>query len=170
MATLILICGMAGAGKTTLAKQLEESLRAFRLSPDEWIKAVIRDESDMRELTRLRDPVESLQWQMAKKLLCLGVPVILENGFWGKEERARFRSEAKTLGARVELYYLDVSKEEAWTRIESRNFELSEGSFQIARDEFDSWWTSFTPPDLEEVKCYDAYHRVEAVQMGGALH
>jgi predicted kinase len=166
MATLIPICGMAGAGKTTLARQLEGSRQAFRFCPDEWIKTVIRDEPDKFELGRLRDPVESVQWRMAQKLLCLGVSVILENGFWGKDERARFRLEAKALGARVELYYLDISKEEAWRRIERRNFELSEASFRIARDELDSWWASFAPPDSEEAKCYDAYHHVKVAEKG----
>ena len=168
MATLILICGMAGAGKSTLAEQLECSRRAFRLCPDEWIKAVIRDESDKCELARLRDPIESLQWQMAQKLLSLGISVILENGFWGRDERTKFRSEAKNLGARVELYYLDVSKEEAWRRIERRNSESPRASFQIARQEFDSWWTSFTPPDSEEVERYDSYHHIEFAEASEA--
>jgi predicted kinase len=34
---LILICGLPGAGKTTLARRLEQELPAIRLSPDEWI-------------------------------------------------------------------------------------------------------------------------------------
>ena len=168
MPTLILICGMAGTGKTTLAKELARSRRAFRFCPDEWIRAVIRDESDKPELDRLRDPVESLQWKMAQKLLCLDVSVILENGFWGKEERVKYRSEGTAIGARVELYYLDVAKEQAWRRIERRNTELHDGSFRITRREFDSWWTLFTPPDSEEIKCYDVYHHVKEAEKGEA--
>jgi predicted kinase len=168
MATFIMICGMAGAGKTTLAKQLERSRRAFRFSPDEWIKAVIQDESNKIELGRLRDPVESLQWRMAQKLLSLEVSVILENGFWGKEERAKFRLEAKALGARVELYYLDLSQEEIWRRIEKRNCVIPDGTFRIERHDLDSWWASFTPPDTEELKSYDEYHIVKDAGYGAA--
>ena len=36
MATLILLCGLPCAGKTTLARQLEREYTALRLSPDEW--------------------------------------------------------------------------------------------------------------------------------------
>jgi predicted kinase len=41
MATLHLICGMAGAGKTTLARQLQADTGALRLRPDEWIEALV---------------------------------------------------------------------------------------------------------------------------------
>ena len=157
MATLFLICGMAGAGKTTLARQLETSRQALRLCPDEWIKKIIKDESDKPELDRLRDPVESLQWTTAQTLLGLGVSVILENGFWSREERMSYRSKAKELGAQVELHYLDVSKEELRRRIEARNSNLPEGSFRITKPELESWLASFTPPDSEELKRYDAF-------------
>ncbi len=157
MATLLLICGLPGAGKTTLARQLELSRQALRLSPDEWIKKIIKRESDKPELDRLRDPVESLQWITTQKLLALGVSVILENGFWSKEERAVFRSEAKELGARVELHYLDVSKDELCRRIEERNSNLPDGSFLVTKQELESWLACFAPPDSEELMTYDAF-------------
>ena len=36
-ARLVLICGLPGAGKTTLARELEVALPAVRLSGDEWM-------------------------------------------------------------------------------------------------------------------------------------
>ena len=45
MATLFLICGLPGAGKTTLAKQLERERPALRLTPDEWIAPLLADAS-----------------------------------------------------------------------------------------------------------------------------
>jgi len=37
LATLHLICGLPCAGKTTLARQIEQERSALRLTPDEWI-------------------------------------------------------------------------------------------------------------------------------------
>ena len=100
MATLFLICGLPGAGKTTLAKQIERTRPALRLSPDEWIEPLLADVSDKVELDRLRSPVESVQWEATTKVLALGVDVILEWGFWSREERRHYREQAEALGAR----------------------------------------------------------------------
>jgi predicted kinase len=154
MATLILVCGMAGAGKSTLAKELEASRHALRLCPDEWIKAVIKVEADKAELDRLRSPVESLQWDLARKLLKLGMTVILENGFWSREERVALRTQAMELEADVELHYLNIPREELWKRLQKRNAEASNGSFIVTEHELGTWISSFTTPDSEEISGY----------------
>ena len=112
MATLFLICGLPGSGKTTLARQLEITRHALRLSPDEWIAQILAHPNDIAELDRLRSPVESVQWDLAKRALALNVNVILEWGFWSKDERTYYRTEAEALGAQVELHYLNVGLSE----------------------------------------------------------
>ncbi|MBI5945729.1 MAG: ATP-binding protein [Chloroflexi bacterium] len=129
MATLFLICGLPGSGKTTLAKQLEALHPTLRLCPDEWITFLLADVTDTVEMDRLRAAVESLQWEVAKRLLTLGLDVILENGFWSQEERASYRSQAKALGARVKLIYLNVDRDELWIRLSKRNENLPPGTF-----------------------------------------
>ena len=150
MSTLILICGLPGAGKTTLAKQLEKSRSALRLSPDEWIVPILEDVNNIPERDRLRDPIETIQWELTKQLLLLGTDVILEWGFWSKEERLRYRREAEALGATVELHYLDVDLDELWQRLSKRNDNLPPGTFAITRADLELWASWFEPPSPDE--------------------
>jgi predicted kinase len=151
MSTLFLICGLPGAGKTTLAKDLEQTHNALRLCPDEWITQILADPNDIPELDRLRDPVESIQWDVAKRTLALGFNVILENGFWSREERNYFRSEAEELGAIVELHYLDVDIDELWRRLSKRNSNLPSGTFHVSKDDLKEWAKSFEIPSDDEM-------------------
>ncbi len=155
MATLYLMCGMAESGKTTLAKKLEISREAVRFSPDEWITRLLEDKNDAKESECLRDVVDPLQWETAQRLLSLGMNVVLENGFWGKEEREMYRDTARRLGARVELHYLEVPMEELWRRLDERNENLPEGSFLVTREDLELWLTWFQKPDPEELMTFD---------------
>lgn len=152
MTTLFLICGLPGSGKTTLAKQLELSRSALRFCPDEWIEALLADVTDTVEMDRLRTPVESMLWEIAKRVLVLGINVILENGFWSREERDRYRSQAKALGAHVELIYLNVERDELWERLSKRNANLPAGSFIVGEDQLDLWLSWFQPPTADELE------------------
>ena len=53
MAQLHLICGLPGAGKTTLARRLDVELPALRLSPEEWLIRIHASRS--APTTRRRD-------------------------------------------------------------------------------------------------------------------
>lgn len=150
MPILHLICGLPGAGKTTLAKKLESSENALRLCPDDWIAIILADPNDRREMDRLRTHIETIQWQLAKRSLVLGVHVVLEFGFWSKKEREYFRSEAEKLGADVRLHFLNVELPELWTRIEKRNANLPIGCFRVEQAELSEWAQLFEPPTADE--------------------
>lgn len=151
MATLTMICGLPGAGKTTLARQIERERGAIRLAPDEWITTLLADPADIAERDRLRDPVEAIQWDLAQRLLALGCDVVLEWGFWGRAERARYRAAAEAIGARVELRYLDVPRDELLARLARRNADLPPGTFAVTPADLDLWLGWFEPPGPDEL-------------------
>jgi glycine/D-amino acid oxidase-like deaminating enzyme/predicted kinase len=149
--TLFLICGLPGAGKTTLAKRLERERAALRLTPDEWIVPLFGDDIERSKLDARRPPVEALQWDIAVQVLASGVDVILDWGFCLRRDREEYCSRAKALGARAELRFLDVSRNDLWTRLGKRNANLPPGSFHIDEAQFDLWFKWFEPPTSDEL-------------------
>ena len=148
---LILICGLPGSGKTTLAKKLAAAAQAVRLSPDEWKHALGIDYYD--EPARVR--LENRLWMLAQELLSLGQSVVMEHGFWAREERDELRKAGRKLGATVELHYLEASVEELWHRLESRNQEPLPGAVPVKRTDLERWAAQFEPPDAVELALFD---------------
>ena len=97
---LILICGLPGSVKSTLAKVFEAKLPAIRFFADDWPDAlgVNLYREDMRA------KVEALQWKVAQDMLRLGQIVIVEWGTWARSERDALPLAARELGAAVELH------------------------------------------------------------------
>jgi predicted kinase len=144
---LILICGLPGAGKTTLARELEAQFGAVRYAPDEWLQALTLDQYDE---TR-RSAIESLQWQAAQAIIKLGGIAIIEWGTWARSERDMLRLGARSLGAKVELRYLDAPTDVLLERINTRGYEDP----PITRELLDSWERSVQPPTEAEFALYD---------------
>jgi len=144
---LIIVCGLPGSGKTTLARVLESRLRAVRFSPDEWMDALSLDLYDEER----RGRIETLQWKFAQELLAQGLTVIIEWGTWGRSERDTLRLGAQALGAAVELHYLAAPADVLFDRLQRRATEKP----PIARDAVARWFEMFQPPTPEEMALFD---------------
>ena len=144
---LIIVCGLPGSGKTTLAKGLEGRLRAIRFSPDEWMDALSLDVYDEER----RGKIEALQWKFGQELLALGLTVIIEWGTWGRSEWDTLRLGARALGAAVELHYLAAPADVLFDRIQRRRLENP----PIERDALSRWFEMFQIPTPEEMALFD---------------
>ena len=144
---LIILGWLPGAGKTTLAKSLEESLQAIRFSADEWMEALRLDLYD----EETRGKIEALQWTLGKELLARGLIVIVEWGTWGRSERDQLRLEARALGAAVELHYLFAPVDVLFERIQRRGMEIP----PIERATLARWAEAFQAPTPEELALFD---------------
>jgi predicted kinase len=148
-ATLILVCGLPGAGKTTHASNLEAERGAIRFCPDEWMDALAIDLWD--EAARAK--IEALQWKLAQQFLTRGVSVSVEWGTWARSERDALREGARRLGARVELHYLRAPADVLWERIHARGLEIP----PITRADLNQWIASFQEPTEAEGALFDRF-------------
>jgi predicted kinase len=144
---LIIVCGLPGSGKTTLAQALERELGAIRFSADEWLDSLTLDlwDEDRRAKT------EALQWKLGQHLLARGVSIIIEWGTWGRGERDALRLGERAVGAEVELRYLSAPADVLFDRIQRRGMENP----PIQREHLSRWLEIFQPPTPDEMALFD---------------
>jgi predicted kinase len=148
---LVVITGLPGSGKTTLAIDLAARFPAVRLCPDDWMMAAGIDLWD----DQARDSIEQCQLALAKHLLTLGSDVVIEWGVWTRAERDALRIVARSIGSPVELHQTTAPVDELWRRIEERHREGRWGSRPIRRDDLEGWCQIYETPTQEELALYD---------------
>lgn len=152
MATLHLIVGLPCSGKTTLAQKLEHDLPALRLNLDEWHIRLFGQDAEEPEHDARHSLIEALLWNIARRALELGTNVILDYGFWAREEREDYRLRAKQLGASSEVHYLDVPEDELLRRLAQRNAQLGPMDFYIPEEMMKPWIAFFQKPTRDELE------------------
>jgi predicted kinase len=145
---LVLLCGLPASGKTTLAREIADAYGAVRLNPDEWELALGIDPFDAEFQVRL----EAEFWRLTERLIALGTSVILEWGFWARSERDEKRDLGRSLGAAVELSFLDVPHDELVRRVVDRR---AKGGLAITASHMEAYRAIFQPPTDDELALYD---------------
>lgn len=119
MAKVYMMCGKVGSGKTTYAMTLSDEVGGVVLSVDEWMLTAYGREVPCSEHKAHVDRIKEGLYRDAHKILSRGVPVILDFGYWTKEERAEVIVAFE--GYEVKLIYMDVPEEILYQRVAARN-------------------------------------------------
>jgi predicted kinase len=146
-ATLYVLIGLPGSGKTTRARELEAQRHALRLTPDEWMIPLFGD----NDANGKRDVLEGRFISLARSALRMGISVILDFGVWSRDERSALRFLASEAGASCELVYLHIDSIEQHRRVRRRQDASPESTFPIAPEDLAEWASRFESPDESEL-------------------
>jgi predicted kinase len=145
MATLHLLHGFTGSGKTTFARKLERELSALRFTPDEWIVQLYGNNPPEEDFPEYLERVTNLIWQLTMQLLRSDRDVILDFGFWSRSSRDEARSKALSVGALVKLYSISCAEETMRQRLLKRSADLPVGALLIDENAIQLFKERFEP-------------------------
>ncbi|KAH7380487.1 ATP/GTP-binding protein [Phaeosphaeria sp. MPI-PUGE-AT-0046c] len=155
---VVMTCGMAGSGKTTLAKAIHFIHPTFhRISGDEIIHQQhgiygVDYPASTSLYAQYQDEQDEIYMSTFRNLLAKKVDIILERSFYAKEDREEFRKIAEDAGARVVLVFLRAKGEEGkillWERIcrRSEGVKTADSALDIDWETFEGYWAGFEDP------------------------
>ncbi|KAJ4354895.1 hypothetical protein N0V95_003429 [Ascochyta clinopodiicola] len=151
-------CGIAGAGKTTLANSILKQHPQFtKISIDAIICSAhgiygIDYPASESLYDEYQNEADAIYLQTFHNLLAENKDIVLERSFYLKEDREEFRAIAEQYGARVVLVFLRArDKEVLWNRIGRRRLieKTADSAFDISRETFEMYWGGFEDPEGE---------------------
>lgn len=167
MATIHLIEGPVGAGKSTFAVRLGHDLSAPRLDLDEWMVTLFRPDrpqSDfMQWYLERKDRCLAQIWSVAAEIIEAGSDCVLELGLVGRGDRASFYERVDGAECKLAVYVIDAPEETRRQRVRERNRRQA-GTFKMAvSDEiFEIANRAWEPPD--EAECDERQIRIVHTQ------
>ena len=162
MAKVILICGKICSGKSHYAKQLQQQHNAVILSTDEVTFDLIENQQGEFYNIFARKVNAYLQ-KKAAQIVRAGANVILDWGFWTKQDRKNISEYFTQQGISCEWHYIDVDDATWYRNIEERNRAVLSGNggsdFYVDEGLLEKVLSMFEIPDKEEMDIWYPLNR-----------
>ena len=149
-ATLHLLCGKAGAGKSILATALAAEHKAILIAEVIWLIRLYGPMKSFDDYRAYSQRAKTVVGPLVTDLLSLGQSVVLDYPANTKSSRLWLRSLFESAGAHHLLHYLATPVELCLKRIDQRNIDRPEGSYHLTRDDFDYVSSFFEAPEDDE--------------------
>lgn len=144
-----MLCGLTGSGKSIYSKKLETEQHIPRFSLDEAYFALMGNKRPKHHDYEIEKQAEEQIIVEMKQLLANGQSLILDHGFWKKENRDKYRRLIQEKGGTPRLIYFKVPKEELLRRLAERNKTASIGTHIITPELLDTFYERFEEPSDE---------------------
>ncbi|MBI2510586.1 MAG: ATP-binding protein [Opitutae bacterium] len=149
-ATVHLLCGLPGSGKTTWARRLAAECSAVVLNHDERMIARHGPNPPESEFTRFAAAVTEELWREAAGEIAHGRDVILDWGFWTRAERDDARRRGGEIGAACVFYRMRCADDVARRRTLERTAAGTRTAFEINGAAWDLFRAKFEEPTADE--------------------
>ena len=153
-ATLHVIFGPQGAGKSTYARDLARRLPAVAFAIDDWMGRLYGP--DMPEplefdwMMERVDRCESQIWATAAGVIAAGTSVVLDLGLMRRSDRARVAEIAKAVELPIQFHFVDAPPDVRRERVLGR--QDGQGSRMLVTPEmFHFTEKAYEPPDATEL-------------------
>jgi len=147
MATIYIVHGFIGSGKTTIAKRLEKETSAKRFTPDEIIAKRYGKNLSVEEIRDANLTVKEEIWKEVESAIKQGRDVILDYGLWKKQQRIELIQKVQKLGGKPIVYEVIcdsvIMKQRALERDE-------DGDIAITPERYDMYYKRFESMDEDE--------------------
>jgi Predicted kinase len=153
MSTVVLMCGLPGAGKTTYAMELVR--RGWvRLSIDEavWRRLGQRDAGlvlDPADFDRLKEEVRGEQRRELVELMLAGRDTVVDYSFWSRAARDDYKALVESHGCRWELVHLKADRQTLERRLTIRNGQDGANSVSVDQNLLHRYLAKFEEPHGE---------------------
>ena len=152
MATLHFVAGKAGAGKTTLARQMARATPALMICEDEWMFRLADPIENLQQYLEAAARIRSVIAPLCVDVLKLGTLVVLDFAGNTAADRRWVRSIFETATADHRLHYVVADEDTCRARVRQRNVSKPDGVFfgVVTDRQVDEVNRFFAPPTTEE--------------------
>ena len=153
MPKVMLICGKICSGKTTYSKKLCTEGKTVLLSADE-IMLFLFDQCCGEMHMEYERRIKNYLFRKLLELIEKGNDVILDWGFWTREERDWVKEFYKSRGIDCELYYIPIDDETWELHVNKRNaavLKKEAEAYYINLDRAQEFAAMFEEPAQEEI-------------------
>ncbi|WP_373457782.1 AAA family ATPase [Paenibacillus wynnii] len=149
---VVLMCGIAGSGKTTFSQKMEE-YGYIRLSIDEEVWSANGRYGIDYPIEKYRDYLNEAHLRLRNKIVQFILDkkqVVVDSSFWSRSERNEYKRLIENAGGKWKLIYLKVHPDELRKRlkIRSQRFDAN-AAFTITEELLTTFLNGFEEPSDE---------------------